>query len=62
MKKWIKPLSILGRFCYAAKGYAVGAENADKVVVNVMNWAGKGADRASENGDKKYSICSKKDM
>ena len=36
--------------------YAVGAENADKVVVNVMNWAGKGADRASENGDKKCSV------
>ena len=41
---------------YAAKGYAVGAGNADEVDFGLLNWAGKGADRGSENRDKKYSI------
>ena len=40
----------------AAKGYTVGAENADEVDFGVLKWAGNGADRASENSDKKCSI------
>ena len=40
----------------AAKGFAVGAENADEVIFGLLKWAGKGADRASENSDKKCSI------
>ena len=39
----------------AAKGFAVGAENADEVIFGLLKWAGKGADRASENCDKKCS-------
>ena len=43
----------------AAKGFAVDAENADGVDFGLLNWAGNGADRGSENNDKKCSICSK---
>ena len=46
----------------AAKGYAVGAENADGVDFGLLNWAGKGAGRGSNNSDKKCSVCSKMGM